>query len=433
MGISPSGLAGGAGLAQGLVEGVKLYYQTQNMLQEQAMKQKLANAQTIEATSKLYDVVGVNDVSNGLLSKYNMPTFGSSPGSVPATPSAPQPAAQVPSQTSMPAPSPDQGLSAPVTAQPPQAMRAPSAAGLVGQTGNMNQPQGLVQAPQAQGNTPLNTYLNPATLPKYQRQLYMESVGPQIKSAAELQTPQGKVAYAKSQTDLKNSQNEPFFKLKTEYDQNKITLDTQEAAFNLGKMLKSADSGPTAQKGLVYNYIRIENPGSVAREGQLDDLRKNPNLMQRYGDMINQAVTGNLSDTTIKDIKRAGIAAYQGAREQHASVQEKYNSMAKQLGVSPSFTNDPTLDKLDKKSATALAGLGDYKPPTLSQTIAPVAAPDGLLQRGVKNLVDRSSGLSLSNKQNISAEQPESQMINGESYMKVPGGWQKVKLKGQAK
>lgn len=47
------GLAQAAGVAQGLGQGAQSYVQTQNMLQEQAIKKKLANAQSADAYSKL--------------------------------------------------------------------------------------------------------------------------------------------------------------------------------------------------------------------------------------------------------------------------------------------------------------------------------------------------------------------------------------------
>ena len=64
MGIGYGGLAAGAGLAQGLVEGVKLYYQTQNMLAEQAIKKKLANAQSLDAISRYKGVSSRSDTQN---------------------------------------------------------------------------------------------------------------------------------------------------------------------------------------------------------------------------------------------------------------------------------------------------------------------------------------------------------------------------------
>ena len=146
-------------------------------------------------------------------------------------------------------------------------------------------------------------------------------------------------------------------------------------------------SSPTAQKGMVYNYIRIENPGAVAREGQLEDLRKVPDLMRQYGDIINQATTGSLSKKSIDDMARAGIAAYQGARDVHKSVQNDYNTQGKQLGIPTTFTNETALSSLDKQASKRAAELGAFVPATagdLTRQIVPSS---------IMNVYDRAKGL----------------------------------------
>lgn len=189
-------------------------------------------------------------------------------------------------------------------------------------------------------------------------------------------------------SQTRNTNLEPYFKLKSQYDENSATKDVREAAFNLQKMLSAKDSNsPTAQKGMVYNYIRIENPGSIAREGQLEDLRKVPDLMRQYGDIINQATTGSLSKKSIDDMARAGIAAYQGARDVHQKVQNDYNTQGKQLGIPTTFTNETALSSLDKQAAKRADELGPFVPATagdLTRQIVPSS---------IMNVYDRAKGL----------------------------------------
>ena len=151
-----------------------------------------------------------------------------------------------------------------------------------------------------------------------------------------------------------------------EYKGEDAVKNTKEAAYNLSKMIESAKlKTPAADKTLVFNLIRLENPGVSAREGSLDDLRNSPGIMQHYADLIQAAQSGTLTDEKRNDLVRSATASYQGSRQIHQQIQQKYAGLAKENGISPTFLKEPSLDYTDKLAQGFMKSTKPYQQPSI--------------------------------------------------------------------
>lgn len=354
--LGPSNMGMAAGIGDALSSAVSTFLQARNMMQENETKKMMANAQTATAFATLKDSTNL-DIANRYGQRLGIIGPDKSGGNQPP-----------------PGLMSSQGLA------PKQNMPDPSAdpGGLMA---GLGQVPGLTGPSQSGGSAYDQTQTDRiASMGKQQQEIEKQP----ILAAQQLTTKQGATEQEQRQAGLKNTQNQPMFELKTQYDNDKMTQNTKEAGLNLQKMLHADLTSPTAQQGLVFNYIKTENPG-VVTEGSLKAMLNNPNLMQNYGDKIKQALTGSMTQGSINDMIRAGIGSYQGAREAHTALQQKYQTMASKLGVPGAFTDEPELTQLDKLASARLKKIGSYQSP-----LEQAATMAGNTKNG---LGDKASGL----------------------------------------
>lgn len=420
------GLSEWGGISKGLAEGLQTYIQTQNILQETAIKKRLANAQSVDAYAKLIDVAGT-DVANqekehlGLMPNPNQGLMTSKPQSSPLQsmgPGGAEEAAHI---------SPQGGTY--INSAGSQDLQSPPP----------QQQQGLEQGlltPEFISSEQKRAM----SLPSKQRGLILEPLQKRINEQTERGTPTGQLAYQKSQTELANQKLSPQFQLKNEYDQQDLTKNARMAALNFEK-LRSADvKSPLSGKALVYNYLGIEQPGVAPSDSKIQDLQKNPNFSQETVDWLAKGAQGYPTVETLNDFKRAGAVAMQGVRNAQRPMQQDYSDRAKLIGANQDFiTKDSVLTNADANAAGLLKKLGPY------QSTAGKVMTDTAPGRMVSNIVDKGSkGISKIGKgllQNMSPDNPGSSAENAppevgdtEDGYKYMGGnphdhknWKKVK------
>lgn len=175
-----------------------------------------------------------------------------------------------------------------------------------------------------------------------------------------------------AKAELKTKNTQPEFHMYNEYTQEPSVKTMRDTAFSYNKILEhSKHPSPFSDKGLTFDFVRIENPNMGARESSLEDIRhNNPGLYNKYSNIISQAMNGTMSDETRNDIIRASTKTYQAARAAHREEQQKYINRAQQLGINTSLFQDPSISKLDKLADEADQRVGNYKPPKGLMTMA---------------------------------------------------------------
>lgn len=354
MAIATSALAGGAGAAQGLLEGIKLYYQIQNQQQDQAIKKRLANAQSLDAASKLYDIGGINPQTQDLMKQFGL-LNGDSQNTAPL---------------SQPSSSSDQMQS---VQSSPLAQNTPT----LGNYDLTSSSGGLLNG--SGGSSSNQQIPNLAGLPRIQRQILAPGIEAKLKSDVELQTPQGQANYEKQLSDLHNSQTEQFNKGASDFKTAKDTFETGADAY--GKLMRVSDE-PTPKNvaSAIMQVVKLDMPKQAARMGTIEQMESNPEIWQKWGDKIKEWRTGTPTETTLNDIKRVGTNLYQANSDEFRSAQEDERRIAKSRGVAnPSYVNSSYADKMDKLAAKTKNNLPAYEAPGMGSAVSQ-AAPQGLIQ-----------------------------------------------------
>lgn len=380
-------LAQGAGAAKGLLEGLQAAFQTQNMMQEQALKKKLANAQTAEAFSKLAGVTGRQYAEDkfrelGLFPEEESRSSSSVNGMVNPN-AAPQ-------------------------SNEPQAQQGGPSSQL--QANNSSSPYGLPsyekfkQDPMAYGEMGAKYY------------------GPKLQHEIMMSDPAYRTDFQKKQTDLANANLEQFNKGAESFGKTKAEMGNANDAF--GKAMRLTDDpSPKNYQAALLALVKLDMPGQAANMTSIEQMEQNPQVMQKWGDFIKMGRTGSPTETSIKDLQRVASNMYAGKYENFKNLQSDEARIARTRGVqNPNYIQMEGVDKYGKMAQQKLKDLGPYQPLTTSGLLADIfpqhfgaaksigsaiaSAPGNIATKAkglVGNLMGNTAGPATSNAQTIPA------------------------------
>lgn len=391
MGVS---LGAAAGISEGLGAGVQAFLQTRQMLTENEIKKRLANAQSEDAYAKLIDVGGT-DIANG--EKKNLGLVGA-PGLVKPDSAMPQKAPQeFQSQSSQEQaganarPSADAGSANPNvgTAQTGGTGMAPEGAQRIDAS---NQPSGLIN--------PNDAIKSAMRQPKAYRGLMLGPVQAQLESQAKLSTPQGQAEYRKQLADAQNSEletqkkpidirnagNEPFEKGASEFKTAKADFETGAEAYS--KLMRlTNDPSPKNFQSATMQLIKADLPGQAARMGTIEAMEQSPVIMQKYGDLIQEAKSGVPTQRSIEDLQRTGTDIYlENSNRFRAAQNDEIKNAASRGAKSTSYVNSSFADQIDSLANKTKKGMKAYEAPTPGGLLSSIAdKAKGLLGFGPSN------------------------------------------------
>lgn len=126
-------------------------------------------------------------------------------------------------------------------------------------------------------------------------------------------------------------------KLRTEYQgqQGYKDFSSQERAYQ--RVLDSASNpSPAGDLALIFNYMKILDPGSVVRESEFATAAQSGSYGDQIQAAVNRVVSGErLSDGMRKDfVNRAG-QLFKGAADIHSGMNQRYSGLAEQYGIEP--------------------------------------------------------------------------------------------------
>jgi hypothetical protein len=141
---------------------------------------------------------------------------------------------------------------------------------------------------------------------------------------------QGKVDYEREQNvfDIEKG-------LRGEFkDKTKAFIDQRDA---FGRIVNSAkDPSGAGDLSLIFNYMKVLDPGSTVREGEFAQVGKAGGLPGEIQNMFNRVTGGErLTPEIRKDIVSRAGQLYQGAEEQTSILADEYNGLASQYGAKP--------------------------------------------------------------------------------------------------
>jgi len=115
--------------------------------------------------------------------------------------------------------------------------------------------------------------------------------------------------------------------------------DFADVSFAYSRVVRSADDpSPAGDLALIFNFMKVLDPGSVVREGEFATAQNAGGIDERIRSLYNQVVDGTrLTEAQRADfVDRAG-RLYGGAQEQYQSIANQYTEFARQAGLNPSL------------------------------------------------------------------------------------------------
>ena len=371
-------LAQGAGIASGLLEGIQSAMQMQNMLQEQALKKKMANAQTLEAMGKLAEAT---------------------------TPEFARQQFQ------------KMGLVAPDQAQPRLLGPSPSTGGASSDQSAQSGNQPGQQMGMAQPNDPLAmpTYEQFKARPNAYGKMAWNTYGTRYKHDVDMQDPFFKAQFDKEQAGAKNAQNEQYNKGAEEFAKPLQEMTSMTDAYKKGEFLRQHPS-PQAYNTALLAFIREDSPGQVPGSTTLEHIAEIPSLNQKYKDKLAVAFSGHPTKESMNDLADNMDNMFAVKYKNFKDLQSRGYAMAKERGVgnASSYLEIPNLDKYGKTALSRVAKQTPYQQTSSTGLLGQIfpnqfgAAKDigTSIASAPGNLLDKAKGL-ISGNQNKVASRAE--------------------------
>jgi len=104
-----------------------------------------------------------------------------------------------------------------------------------------------------------------------------------------------------------------------------------------GRVMSSiADPSPAGDLALIFNYMKVLDPGSVVREGEFATAQNSGSVDDRTRSLYNRIMSGErLSERQRSDFADRATRLYEGAEQQYKSIAEQYGNFARSAGLPP--------------------------------------------------------------------------------------------------
>lgn len=136
---------------------------------------------------------------------------------------------------------------------------------------------------------------------------------------------------------LNSVQQTAAFKLVDDYEKASGDFPKQVGAYN--RILASAKNpSPAGDLALLYNYMKLLDPGSTVREGEFATASNAGSIPERIWAQYNKAISGTrLTEPQRKDFVDRSGNIYQSAADQQKKVDDTFKERAQKFGIPPEF------------------------------------------------------------------------------------------------
>ena len=131
--------------------------------------------------------------------------------------------------------------------------------------------------------------------------------------------------------------NENTINARKEFTGNKVVKDFADVSFAFSRVVRSSeDPSGAGDLALIFNFMKVLDPGSVVREGEFATAQNAGGIDDRIRSLYNQVIEGTrLSEAQRADFVDRAARLYQGAEAQYDKVAEQYRAFATQMGLDP--------------------------------------------------------------------------------------------------
>ena len=104
-----------------------------------------------------------------------------------------------------------------------------------------------------------------------------------------------------------------------------------------GKLIASVnDPSPAGDMALIFNYMKILDPGSAVKEGEYASAEDAGSVPDKLRVMYNSVITGTkLSESQRNDFADRSTRLYENSYQQYKSIEDQYAKFASDLGFDP--------------------------------------------------------------------------------------------------
>ena len=114
-------------------------------------------------------------------------------------------------------------------------------------------------------------------------------------------------------------------------------FETRDAYSRIEQSAKAPS--PASDISLIFNYMKMLDPGSVVREGEFATAQNAASIPERIAAQYNRAVAGErLTEAIRADFVNQARGLYGQAQRQYRNIQDQYSAMAIRAGVDPRNT-----------------------------------------------------------------------------------------------
>lgn len=135
--------------------------------------------------------------------------------------------------------------------------------------------------------------------------------------------------------DRSGNKNSILNSLRGDYLQNsKQYADIAQSSQRL--LTSAADPSAAGDLALIFNYMKILDPGSVVREGEFATAQNAAGVPDRLRAQYNKVINGErLAPETRKDFLDRGIKLYEGQEQLHSQRTDSFRKTAQKSGIDP--------------------------------------------------------------------------------------------------
>jgi hypothetical protein len=333
------GLGAAAGISQGLLQGIQTYMQTKNMLEEQAIKKQLANAQSVDAYAKTLDIAGKSTADSQLGNLGLLPKSSEQSG---------------------------------LAQQSPQGFLPKQQASSGMPDNNQNQSSGLAPSGPSQTQTVgQNDSTDIMNLPKWQRELAVRRADPAYK-----------LGLQEKEAQVKNAQNQGFKDLSHEYESDdtiKKARSISPSFQSIMQNVKKEGGDPASDREFLMNLTNIFRNGQIPRGTDPESLKiSDPSGYAKYKELASEMVNNRLPYEKKLEMAAAAANHINSFSPDVSLIQKRYQSNAQTMGSKDPTANEPFLATASA-AKQFLKDHPDIQPTTLAGDIQKNKGAGGLL------------------------------------------------------
>lgn len=155
-------------------------------------------------------------------------------------------------------------------------------------------------------------------------------------------------------SDLKLRDDEASFR--KEFEGSPVVKEFNLANTGIKKIreaLKAPEQTGFNDQSLIFNYMKVLDPGSVVREGEYATAQKNASLLEAMGVKVNKVMSGEqLSPDQRRKLSQAAETQFKGNQSTYQNYKNQKTEIAKRSGLDPdkvvtNFEEEPLPANLD--------------------------------------------------------------------------------------